>query len=199
MSVPRIDLSNRRYGRWTVKSYAFNRNNRSFWNCVCDCGNEGIVRGEHLRIGKSRSCGCYHKDKVTTKGGRTNHSLYNIWKNIVERCTNHASTNYPDYGGRGITLCSDWLDFEKFAFDIYLTVGHRPSLSHTLDRIDNNLGYDSSNVRWATWKEQAVNRRRVKSLESYSTEELIGELRKRKYYEYTRSKSKEVDKSDQSS
>lgn len=98
---------------------------------------------------------------------------------MVERCTNQSSTNYTDYGARGITLCSDWLDFDTFVSDIYRVVGHRPSLQHTLDRIDNDRGYEQTNIRWANWSEQATNRRRVSSLENYSTDDLINELKRR--------------------
>jgi len=84
---------------------------------------------------------------------RTNE--YSIWSKIVTRCTNPETKDYPKYGGRGIQICDRWRDFANFFAD----VGHRPSLQHSLDRINNNGNYEPGNVRWATAKEQARNRR----------------------------------------
>lgn len=82
---------------------------------------------------------------------------YRRWANIVQRCTNPASPAWANYGGRGIKLCKEWLDFASF----YAYVGEPPSPMHTLDRIRNNEGYKPGNVRWATDGEQANNSRRA--------------------------------------
>ncbi len=81
---------------------------------------------------------------------------YIAWQNMIQRCTNPNFEQYADYGGRGISVCSDWLGcggFERFLKH----VGRRPSTKHTLDRKNNDLGYQPGNVRWATRKQQNVN------------------------------------------
>lgn len=80
----------------------------------------------------------------------------NIWNGMIQRCTNANKTCFDRYGGRGVTVCQRWLDsFESF----YEDMGPRPTMSHTLDRINNELGYEPGNCRWATLSQQARNRR----------------------------------------
>lgn len=88
---------------------------------------------------------------------RTDHVLYGTWSDMKRRCYDNRLSSYPNYGGRGITVCDMWLDdFANFAKD----VGQRPE-GTSLDRIDNNKGYAPSNVRWATRREQNGNTRAV--------------------------------------
>lgn len=79
---------------------------------------------------------------------------YVRWHNMIQRCTNSENKSYPDYGGRGITVCAEWLDFEAY----YAAIGDAPP-GMTLDRIDNDRGYEPGNVRWATRSTQSRNRR----------------------------------------
>jgi len=81
---------------------------------------------------------------------------YQAWQNMRARCMNAAHPKYARYGGRGITVCPEWDSFPAF-FD---HIGPRPSADHSLDRIDNERGYEPGNVRWATRREQQLNRSR---------------------------------------
>lgn len=94
---------------------------------------------------------------------RTTYPEYQIWSGMISRCYNPNSAAYRHYGGRGITVCDSWRsDFAAF----YADMGDRPSLKHSIDRVDNNRGYSPDNCRWATPAEQSLNRRPVKGTRS---------------------------------
>lgn len=156
------DITNQKFGRWTVISPNTERKSGAvYWNCVCDCGNTGVIAGFSLRLGTSESCGCYHKERVSetkTTHGRTASPIYQVWSNMRRRCNDPNNPAYANYGGRGITVCERWnSSFENFLYD----VGEPPNPKDTIDRIDNSKGYEPGNVKWSTRQEQNQNKRNV--------------------------------------
>lgn len=129
--------------------------------CRCSCGRETSVLGVHLRSGHTRSCGCLRKETTRSsfkKHGGYNTRLYRIWKNMKSRCYNKNNPDYRLYGGRGITICKEWLeDFANFR-DWSDHNGYGNGLS--IDRINNDLSYTPSNCRWASQKDQCNNNSR---------------------------------------
>lgn len=152
-----IELTGQTFGRWTVLKRDGIKNGGKAWICRCDCGTIAIIRGNSLRTGTSKSCGCLQRDivsKIATKHGMHNSREMNSWKSMIQRCTNPNCTTYEDYGGRGISICKRWKKFENF----YEDMGERP-LYHSLERIDNNGDYGPDNCKWATQSEQSRNQR----------------------------------------
>ena len=167
-----IDLTSRRFGRWTVLSLAKKKHGTSYWICRCDCGTEKTVSGGNLRNGKTTSCGCFRKEFVSQRKfihGRSMHfgrdATYNIWIDMRRRCGNPQSRHFVLYGGRGISVCPRWVDGEGSlsGFECFLAdMGERPSDKHSIDREDVNGNYEPGNCRWATTAEQARNKRNTR-------------------------------------
>ena len=123
----------------------------------CFCGNEFKAISTTINTGKKISCGCINKKNTTH--GLTNHRLYSVWNGIMNRCFNELSSDYPNYGGRGISACEEWIDIENFISDMY------PSFIEglSIDRIDNNGNYEPSNCRWTSKEIQNRNTRVLRS------------------------------------
>lgn len=158
-----IEMTGRRFGRLKVLRLAEQRIGRDLgWVCACDCGATLNVRGAFLRRGVTKSCGCYHRDRLKTDSLKHGHTIghkispeFVAWCSMKQRCLDSNCKSYPRYGGRGIRVALEWVnDFEAF----YRAVGPRPSPKHTLDRISVNGHYEPGNVQWATQKQQQRNR-----------------------------------------
>lgn len=159
----------RRYGRLTVIGISgIGKYSRCVdLICKCDCGTEKIINAAGLNNGTTTSCGCYHLERISeasrersithggTAGGRER--LYRIWCCMKQRCYYQNQKPYKNYGGRGIVVCGEW-EHDYAAFKQWaLCNGYSDDL--TLDRINNDGNYEPSNCRWATYSQQARNKR----------------------------------------
>lgn len=157
------DLTGRRFGRLTVLGQAGKTKwGDSKWLCRCDCGNERVVSGGHLKSGHTQSCGCYAREEASrraivhgiTSGGKPR--TFTIWNGMKARCLNPKSVSFANYGGRGIGICDEWLSFENF-HNWAVSNGYEDGLQ--IDRIDNDGDYCPQNCRWVSRKYNNTNKR----------------------------------------
>lgn len=141
--------------------------NHRYYKIKCDCGREEIIRDSLLRTGKKTECyNCSIKKRPQYKHGKTNTRLFKIWQGMKQRCNCETCDAFKWYGGRGITICEEWKDFENF-YQWAMNNGYKAELS--LDRIDVNGNYEPINCRWATDKQQ-MNNMRTNRLITYNGE-----------------------------
>lgn len=147
------DLVGVRFGRLVVISRAENIKRNTRWNCRCDCGNEIVAYGCHLKSGRTKSCGCLNSELASDRfktHGKTNTRLFCIWQNMHKRCEYQGHKQYKNYGGKGIKVCEEWKDFVSF-FEWSMANGYRDDL--TIDRINPSGNYEPSNCQWLTRSE----------------------------------------------
>ena len=157
----RIDLTGQRFGRLVViDAFMIKSAKEAMWKCRCDCGNYIVSRASKLKAGKTKSCGCLKKENARKLNGIPHKRLSKILNSMKERCYKQSHPAYKNYGGRGITICDEWMDGKNGHNNFVawaLSHGYNDDLS--IDRIDNNGNYDPSNCRWSTAKRQNRNTR----------------------------------------
>lgn len=158
------DLTGDRYGRLVALSLDHIRpSGGAVWRCRCDCGQETLATSNHLRTGTTKSCGCLNRERRienclsrSTHGHaprRSQSKTYIAWCNMHRRCA-PTSPDAEHYFERGIGVCERWATFENFLADM----GEAPK-GATLDRRDNDAGYEPGNCHWVGWTAQQNNRR----------------------------------------
>lgn len=187
-----IDMAGQQCERLYVmwRWYENGKNKKALWFCLCDCGNFLVVDGTSLRTKNTQSCGCLSRDKASARmkieafkhghsGGHKQTNLatgtYRSWTSMRSRCHNPNTTQYENYGGRGIVISPRWDSFETFLADM----GVRPK-GTTLDRWPNKNGnYEPGNCRWSSPQEQMSNRRHYQALDKFTDDEILAEVRRR--------------------
>ena len=133
---------------------------RRVWDCTCECGGVKQANTYDLHAGLVKSCGCLHRERAATlnrKHGQSSESgkatrTFRIWCGIKTRCMNPSATGYAKYGGRGVLLAPEWLDYAVFLHDM----GPCPS-GCSIERVDNDGNYEPSNCVWADAATQSRN------------------------------------------
>lgn len=185
------DLTGQRFGKLVVVSRAPTENKSTRWNCRCDCGNETVVLAENLKKGHTSSCGCYRREaRPQLTHGYRHTRAYGVYEKMKGRCYNKNNPSYHRYGGRGITVCDEWLNSPGAFVEWAYANGFREDAEYgecTVDRIDNNGGYSPDNCRIVNEKVQANNRRSNRIIQHDGENKTLAEWAD--YFGMTRSKA----------
>lgn len=160
----KINLIGERFGRLVVieESEPFRKKDGGIqsagWLCRCDCGKEIVVRANSLRMGKTKSCGCLNREKPSNHitHHMSNTIIYSKYKGMLARCYNKNSEGYKHYGGRGITVCEEWLNNFQAFYDWAMANGYTDNL--TIERKDVDGNYCPENCCWIPREHQAFNK-----------------------------------------
>jgi hypothetical protein len=168
MPRPKLDVIGKTFNYVTVVADTGERKGRApLYLCRCVCGTEFLSIASNVAGGNKKSCGCKRGqaqigvkrpwlselNKQRAKHGGYKSKAYSIWRGMLQRCFNPNAKSYHRYGGRGITVCDRWMDFANFLEDM----GEAPE-NLTIERVDNDKGYEPGNCVWAPLKVQANNR-----------------------------------------
>lgn len=156
-----VSLVGIKYGKLLVKQRIPNKGKHIYYECICDCGGVIEVRNDKLRNGQTVSCGCVRRKRSDCKYDAKNSKLYKVFISMKQRCNNPKCKAFKNYGGRGISVCKEWLSeggyslFREWAY----SNGYRDADfgKCTLDRIDVNKNYEPQNCRWITIQQQQNN------------------------------------------
>jgi hypothetical protein len=178
LTMKLIDITGQRFGRLLVlHKGSVSKTGGSIWICRCECGNEATANASNLRNGSTLSCRCLRKEtsqqlgsnpafikirsaKLTVHGHKKRGAMtpeYRTWLGMKRRCQDENYKDFPNWGGRGITVCERW---DRSFVDFLSDMGARPSDDHSIDRINPNGNYEPGNCRWATATEQGGEHRR---------------------------------------
>lgn len=164
--MSKVDYTGQRIGQCVVLGLVIKRpgHYQRMWRLLCDCGNECEKPQQQLkRPGKFTRCAaCYARaaGDASRVHGESKGYLFRAWDNMRRRCYDPGSSNYKCWGGRGISVFATWReDYVAFAAWIRQNIGERPTPHYSLDRIHNDKDYEPGNLRWASPKMQANNRR----------------------------------------
>ena len=196
-----IDLTGQKFGRLTVLELGIKpdvKSKEKFWLCKCECGNQTVVSGYQLRNGKTKSCGCITKERMRKiaqenpykKHGMSSNKIYKNYYAMRGRCYNPNTEKYEIYGGRGITICDEWLGEDGFLnfYNWAMSNGYKEGL--TIDRINVDGNYEPSNCRWADASVQGFNRH----VQSNNTTGCVGvsQLKNGRYRSYIKRNGKQI-------
>lgn len=168
----REDITGQKFGELTAINFSHKDNRRkTYWDFKCSCGNIKTLRKDMVKNGSIKSCGCLKqkqdKENLNRNGtkpkyndiGKLNEcNLYSRWKGMKRRCYDIHFKQYKDYGGRGISVCQEWLYNFRLFYNWAVENGYSPELE--IDRIDNDGNYCPENCHWVTHKENCNNRER---------------------------------------